>query len=72
LLHQIFSFNSPVWFNVGTPQPQQVSACFILSVDDSMESILDWCRLESVLGSDDGTVRKNASNTHSSEKSRSA
>ena len=36
LLHQIFSFNSPVWFNVGTPQPQQVSACFILSVDDSM------------------------------------
>ncbi|WP_331725411.1 helicase C-terminal domain-containing protein [Streptomyces zaomyceticus] len=41
LLHQIFSFNSPVWFNVGTPQPQQVSACFILSVDDSMESILD-------------------------------
>ncbi len=37
LLHQIFSFNSPVWFNVGTPQPQQVSACFILAVDDSMD-----------------------------------
>ncbi|KUM90272.1 hypothetical protein AQI88_38895 [Streptomyces cellostaticus] len=46
LLHQIFSFNSPVWFNVGTPQPQQVSACFILSVDDSMESILDWYKEE--------------------------
>ena len=30
LLNQIFSFNSPVWFNVGTPSPQQVSACFIL------------------------------------------
>ena len=30
LLHQVFSFNSPVWFNVGTPAPQQVSACFIL------------------------------------------
>lgn len=42
LLHQYFSFNSPVWFNVGTPSPQQVSACFILSVDDSMESILHW------------------------------
>ncbi len=42
LLHQYFSFNSPVWFNVGTPSPQQVSACFILSVDDSMASILNW------------------------------
>ena len=42
LLHQVFSFNSPVWFNVGTPAPQQVSACFILSVDDSMDSILNW------------------------------
>src|SRR3954470_15129449 len=30
LLHQVFSFNSPVWFNVGTTSPQQVSACFIL------------------------------------------
>ena len=42
LLHQIFSFNSPVWFNVGTDAPQQVSACFILGVDDNMESILNW------------------------------
>ena len=46
LLHQIFSFNSPVWFNVGTKSPQQVSACFILSVDDSMDSILNWYREE--------------------------
>ena len=46
LLHQYFSFNSPVWFNVGTPSPQQVSACFILSVDDSMESILTWYKEE--------------------------
>ncbi len=46
LLHQVFSFNSPVWFNVGTSAPQQVSACFILSVDDSMDSILNWYREE--------------------------
>ena len=46
LLHQVFSFNSPVWFNVGTASPQQVSACFILSVDDSMESILNWYKEE--------------------------
>ncbi|HET6501340.1 MAG TPA: vitamin B12-dependent ribonucleotide reductase, partial [Amycolatopsis sp.] len=39
LLHQVFSFNSPVWFNVGTSSKQQVSACFILAVDDNMESI---------------------------------
>jgi ribonucleoside-diphosphate reductase alpha chain len=46
LLHQVFSFNSPVWFNVGTTSPQQVSACFILAVDDSMDSILNWYREE--------------------------
>jgi ribonucleoside-diphosphate reductase alpha chain len=49
LLHQMFSFNSPVWFNVGTKSPQQVSACFILSVDDSMDSILDWYKEEGLI-----------------------
>jgi ribonucleoside-diphosphate reductase alpha chain len=49
LMHQIFSFNSPVWFNVGTNQPQQVSACFILSVDDTMDSILNWYREEGMI-----------------------
>ncbi|WP_018334597.1 vitamin B12-dependent ribonucleotide reductase [Actinomycetospora chiangmaiensis] len=49
LLHQYFSFNSPVWFNVGTASPQQVSACFILSVDDTMESILNWYREEGLI-----------------------
>ncbi|WP_250027149.1 vitamin B12-dependent ribonucleotide reductase [Paractinoplanes maris] len=49
LLHQVFSFNSPVWFNVGTKSPQQVSACFILSVDDSMDSILDWYKEEGLI-----------------------
>ncbi|SEG16813.1 ribonucleoside-diphosphate reductase class II [Thermomonospora echinospora] len=49
LVHQVFSFNSPVWFNVGTKSPQQVSACFILSVDDTMESILDWYKEEGII-----------------------
>jgi ribonucleoside-diphosphate reductase alpha chain len=49
LLHQVFSFNSPVWFNVGTSSSQQVSACFILSVDDSMPSILDWYKEEGLI-----------------------
>ena len=46
LVNQYFSFNSPVWFNVGTQSPQQVSACFILAVDDSMDSILNWYKEE--------------------------
>jgi ribonucleoside-diphosphate reductase alpha chain len=49
LIHQIFAFNSPVWFNVGTASPQQVSACFILAVDDTMDSILDWYREEGLI-----------------------
>jgi ribonucleoside-diphosphate reductase alpha chain len=49
LVHQIFSFNSPVWFNVGTASPAQVSACFILSVDDTMDSILEWYREEGLI-----------------------
>ncbi|MDP1877389.1 MAG: vitamin B12-dependent ribonucleotide reductase [Actinomycetota bacterium] len=49
LLHQVFSFNSPVWFNVGTVSPQQVSACFILAVDDTMDSILNWYKEEGLI-----------------------
>jgi ribonucleoside-diphosphate reductase alpha chain len=49
LIHQIFAFNSPVWFNVGTASPQQVSACFILAVDDTMDSILEWYREEGLI-----------------------
>ncbi|MGW8435771.1 vitamin B12-dependent ribonucleotide reductase [Nocardiopsis sp. NPDC055879] len=49
LANQYFSFNSPVWFNVGTTSSQQVSACFILSVDDTMESILDWYKEEGII-----------------------
>ena len=43
LLNQRCAFNSPVWFNIGVEGvPQQASACFILSVDDNMDSILNW------------------------------
>ena len=42
LLNQKAAFNSPVWFNVGFEEKPQCSACFILSVDDTMESILAW------------------------------
>ena len=49
LIHQVFAFNSPVWFNVGTSSPQQVSACFILAVDDTMDSILDWYKEEGLI-----------------------
>jgi ribonucleoside-diphosphate reductase alpha chain len=49
LLHQKASFNSPVWFNMGVEPRPQCSACFILSVDDTMDSILDWYRKEGVI-----------------------
>ena len=49
LLHQLAAFNSPVWFNVGFEEKPQCSACFILSIDDSMDSILDWIRREGVI-----------------------
>lgn len=41
LLHQMFAWNSPVWFNVGTPNRQGVSACYITQVDDNLESIIE-------------------------------
>src|SRR6266511_3722674 len=49
LVNQLASFNSPVWFNVGFEEKPQCSACFILSIDDSMESILDWIRREGII-----------------------
>ena len=49
LLHQMAAFNSPVWFNVGFEEHPQCSACFILSVADTMESILDWNTKEGMI-----------------------
>jgi len=49
ILHQKAAFNSPVWFNVGVEERPQCSACFILSVEDTMDSILDWCRTEGMI-----------------------
>ncbi|MDQ6840063.1 MAG: ribonucleoside-diphosphate reductase [Actinomycetota bacterium] len=50
IIHQKAAFNSPVWFNIGVAGvPQQGSACFILSVEDSMDSILEWYKEEGVI-----------------------
>src|SRR5581483_2952659 len=49
LVEQRLAFNSPVWFNVGVEERPQCSACFILSVEDRMESILDWYRKEGII-----------------------
>src|ERR687885_318570 len=49
LLHQLAAFNSPVWFNVGFEEQPQCSACFILSVEDNMESILAWNTKEGMI-----------------------
>jgi ribonucleoside-diphosphate reductase alpha chain len=49
LLQQLAAFNSPVWFNVGFEEQPQCSACFILSVNDTMESILDWNTKEGMI-----------------------
>jgi ribonucleoside-diphosphate reductase alpha chain len=50
IIHQKAAFNSPVWFNIGVKGvPQQASACFILSVDDSMDSILNWYTEEGII-----------------------
>jgi len=49
LLHQKAAFNSPVWFNVGFEEHPQCSACFILSVEDTIESILDWNTKEGMI-----------------------
>lgn len=49
LLYQKAAFNSPVWFNVGVEEKPQCSACFILAVEDSLQSILEWINTEGMI-----------------------
>src|SRR5690349_22262855 len=67
LLHQLAAFNSPVWFNVGFEESPQCSACFILSVQDNMESILEWNTKEGQIfrgGSGSGINLSNIRSSH--------
>src|ERR671918_1278069 len=67
LLHQKACFNSPVWFNCGIEERPQCSACFILSVDDTMESILSWYRKEGIIFKGGSGSGVNLSNIRSSK-----
>lgn len=67
LLAQEFSFNSPVWFNVGTKSPHQVSACYILAVEDKMEDILEWYKEEGLIFKGGSGAGVNLSNLRSSK-----
>jgi ribonucleoside-diphosphate reductase alpha chain len=67
LLYQIASFNSPVWFNVGIEQRPQCSACFINSVQDTMDSILGLAKTEGMLFKYGSGTGSNLSNIRSSK-----
>jgi ribonucleoside-diphosphate reductase alpha chain len=67
LLHQKMAFNSPVWFNVGVEEHPQCSACFINSVDDSMDSILTLAKTEGMLFKYGSGTGSNLSNIRSSK-----
>jgi len=67
LVQQKMAFNSPVWFNVGTREHPQCSACFILSVQDQMESILSWISKEGMIFKGGSGSGLNLSNVRSSK-----
>ena len=68
LLHQMMSFNSPVWFNIGVEGvPQQSSACFIVSTEDSMEGLTDQMKIEARLFKGGSGVGCNMSSVRSSK-----
>ena len=67
LVNQKVAFNSPVWFNVGTREEPQCSACFILSVDDTMDSILAWISKEGRIFKGGSGSGLNLSNLRSSK-----
>ena len=67
ILHQKAAFNSPVWFNIGVPGAnQQASACFILAVEDTMQSILNWYVEEGTIFKGGSGAGINLSNIRSS------
>jgi ribonucleoside-diphosphate reductase alpha chain len=67
LVTQRAAFNSPVWFNIGVKGvPQQASACFILSVEDTMNGILNWYREEGIIFKGGSGAGTNLSNIRSS------
>ena len=67
LVNQQMAFNSPVWFNIGVKDaPQQASACFINSVDDTMESIMDLAKIEAMLFKGGSGTGSNLSHIRSS------
>ena len=67
LVHQKMAFNSPVWFNLGVEgTPQQASACFINSVKDTMESIMDLAKTEAMLFKGGSGTGSNLSSIRSS------
>ncbi len=68
LVHQKMAFNSPVWFNLGVENtPQQASACFINSVEDTMESIMDLAKTEAMLFKGGSGTGSNLSTIRSSK-----
>ncbi len=67
LVNQRAAFNSPVWFNVGVEKKPQCSACFILSIEDSKESIAEWYRTEMMIFSGGSGAGINLSNLRSSK-----
>jgi ribonucleoside-diphosphate reductase alpha chain len=73
LATQRAAFNSPVWFNIGVPtRAQQASACFILGVEDSMPSILNWYVEEGMIFKGGSGAGINLSNIRSSKEQLSA
>jgi len=66
-LHQMASFNSPVWFNVGIEDHPQCSACFINAVSDTMQSILGLAKTEGMLFKYGSGTGSNLSNLRSSQ-----
>jgi len=66
LVNQMAAFNSPVWFNVGHKKNPQCSACFILSVEDNMESILEWNTTEGIIFKNGSGAGINLSNIRGS------